>query len=93
MAIQRDLRIAQSGKRHLLAALCLTGLYRPQRISAAARSSLTYISAPNAPRTPFLFLVLASADRELIIDIGEDGDVGVDPSGQAAAKLQPSGLA
>ena len=39
------------------------------------------------------FLVLGSADREFIIDIGDDRDVGVDPSRQAAAKLQPGDLA
>ena len=39
------------------------------------------------------FLALRSADREFIVDIGEDRDVGVDPSRQAAAKLQHGGLA
>jgi hypothetical protein len=39
------------------------------------------------------FLALGGADRELIIDIGEDRDVGVDPSRQAAAKLQHGDLA
>ena len=33
------------------------------------------------------FLAFGSGDREFIVDIGEDRDVGVDPSGQAAAKL------
>ena len=38
------------------------------------------------------FLVLGSTDREFIIDVGEDRDACVDPSRQAAAKLQPGGL-
>jgi hypothetical protein len=38
------------------------------------------------------FLVLGSADSEFIVDIGEDRDAGVDPSRQAAAKLQPGDL-
>lgn len=36
-----------------------------------------------------LFLVLGTAYRELIVDIGKDRDGGVDPSRQAAAELQP----
>ena len=38
-------------------------------------------------------LILRSADREFIVDIGEDRDGCVDPSRQAAAKLQHGGLA
>ena len=55
--------------------------FRSPRISGAKRAS-------NAA----LFLVLGTADREFIVDIGEDRDVGVDPSRQAAAKLQPGDL-
>ena len=55
--------------------------FRSPRISGAKRAS-------NAVS----FLVLGSADREFIVDIGEDRDVGVDPSRQAAAKLQPGDL-
>ena len=56
---------------------------------------------PNSPRIfcakcapdATLFLALGRADREFIVDIGEDGDGCVDPSRQAAAKLQHGGLA
>jgi hypothetical protein len=37
-------------------------------------------------------LVVGCADREFIVDVGEDGDVGVDPARQAAAELKHSGL-
>ena len=46
------------------------------------------ISGAKRASNAALFLVLGTADREFIVDIGEDRDVCVDPSRQAAANLQ-----
>ena len=54
---------------------------RSPRIFCAERASNTA-----------LFLVLGTAYREFIVDIGKDRDGGVDPSRQAAAELQPGDL-
>ena len=65
------------------------GLCRPQHWRQ--RSSPRRFRAKRASDAA-LFLVLGAADREFIIEIGEDRDGCVDPSRQAAAKLQPGDL-
>ena len=67
--------------------------HESQRRTTSENGSSPSIFRAKCASDAVSFLVLASADREFIVDIGEDGDVGVDPSRHAAAKLQHGGLA
>ena len=64
----------------------------PGRRTAVRARGSPRVSGAKRASDAASFLVLASADREFIVDIGEDRDGCVEPSRHAAAKLQPSDL-
>src|ERR1700734_2935876 len=71
-------------------AIGLSGVFSQALIPDAERprAGSPRISRAKCSSNAVSFLALRAADRELIVDVGEDRDVCVDPSRQAAAKLK-----
>src|SRR3984957_5745824 len=71
-------------------AIGLSGVFSQARIPDAerGRAGSPRVSRAKCSSNAVSLLALRGADRELIVDVGEDRDVCVDPSRQAAAKLK-----